>query len=179
MNATAGKSPADTAAPDHDPFGEWLAARGPVPPRERFVAAVVAYVAGWGAGSAVAIGEQIAWDTIGIGDASFFAALVAFFALLGWSASVVPLALYGNHDGWFFRPRLAPFIGAFSGLVILVLEMWLFFDSPPTRLLGGTVEFGDLYLLSIAAVTGSVTWWVYTAWMSRRARRRPEGDAGR
>lgn len=173
---TSGDSlPEERAGPDGsdrpavDPFEEWLADRGPVRPPLRVAVAFGALLVGWIAGCVVVLGvEGFLVAGSDLDDVLGFALLIGAFAGGAWLVSVLPLALFGNHDGWFFRPAYAPLVGAACGVALLLLEIWVFFGDPPWGVVRGRIDFGAVYLLVVAAVVGGALWTSYTAWMRRR-----------
>jgi len=102
------------------------------------------------------------------GDAAALLIFVAGFAAIGWVLVVLPLARYGDHDGWFFATRSAPLIGALCGIAILVLECAVFFQLPPWEMFGGSSGESTVVLVALAAVFGAVLWWTYTRAMRPR-----------
>lgn len=152
-----------------DPFEQWLTGRGPAPPRTRVSLAFGALLVGWLAGSAVTwLVEASSRGRPAVGDTLLFDLLIGLFAAGAWVVSVLPLALFGNHDSWFFRPVTAPVVGAVCGVALLLLEIWIFFGDPPSRALRGGVASGAGYLSTVGAVVGAVAWTAYTAWMHRK-----------
>lgn len=160
------------ARPDDDPFDAWLASRGPARPRARVTAAFRALVVGWLAGSAVTwLVEASTGGRAGWGDTLLFDLFIGLFAGGGWLLSVLPFALFASHDSWLFRPVTAPLVGAACGVALLLLEIWVFFDDPPWRMVRGGVDSGAVYLLTVGAVVGAVLWSTYTGWAERRRER--------
>ena len=131
-----------------------------------------ALAAGWAAGSLAVLafeGLLVAGGTR-IPDMLWFTALIGLFAGLAWLVSVLPLALFADHRRWFFRPALAPVVGAGSAALLLLLESWIFFGITPWDYILAP-RAGDLYLLVVALLIGAVTWTVYTVGV--RSWRRP------
>lgn len=139
--------------------------------RRRVAWAGVAFLAGWVASGAVWVLFTRPWvptPTLGPGWSDAMAILLfeAGFAAIGWFLVVLPLVRFGDHDGWLFRPRLAPLIGAVCGVAILLAEFWAFFGLPPWESLAGTGDDGVRLLAGLAAVFGGVLWSTYT-WATR------------
>ena len=161
--------PAGSERPAVDPFEEWLAARGPVRPPLRVAVALGALLVGWIAGCVLVAGvEGLLVAGSDLDDVLGFALLIGAFAGGAWLVSVLPLALFGNHEGRFFRPASAPLVGAGCGTALLLLELWVFFGDPPWAVFRGGIDFGAAYLLTVAAVVGAALWTAYTLWMHRR-----------
>ncbi len=162
-----------------DPFETWLAGRGPAPARVRVALAFGALLLGWLAGSAMSWWiEGLTAGGSGWADVLAFDVIIGLFALGAWLVSVLPLALFGNHDRWFFRPVAAPAVGAVCGVVLLLLEIWIFFGDPPWQIVRGGMDSGAVYLMTVAGVLGGVLWLAYTSWMHHRRRRRTRSVAG-
>lgn len=105
------------------------------------------------------------------GDMLVFVLLIGAFVAGAWTVSVLPLVLFGDHGSWIFRPLVAPLVGASCGVLLLVLENWVFFDFPPWQLIAGGLDFSEAYLLALAGVVGAVTWTIYTVAAQRASRR--------
>lgn len=138
----------------------------------RGLLAIGALLAGWLAGSLAvfALEGLLVEGRYGIPDMLWFTALIGLFAGAAWLVSALPLALFADHRRWFFRPGLAPLVGAGAGALLLLLETWIFFGVPPWSYLHSP-GFGDVYLLGIALLIGGVAWTVYTSGV--RAWRKP------
>jgi hypothetical protein len=154
---------------DGAPRGHPLAvARG-----RRALIALASLLVGWLVGSAVAFG----FEGLMVGGRSdstemlTFALLIGLFAGGAWAVSVLPIALYAPPRGRFFSPVAAPVIGGVCGVLLLVLQVWIFFDPPPWELVSGGGNAGSVYLLILAGIVGATTWSVYTASIRRSMRR--------
>lgn len=102
------------------------------------------------------------------GDILVFVLFIGFCAGGAWVVSVLPLVLFVDHRRAPFRPVAAPAIGAGCGVVLLAVESWLFFDTPPWEVPADGIDFSEAYLFGLAAVVGAVTWTAYTMWAARR-----------
>jgi hypothetical protein len=102
------------------------------------------------------------------GDLLVFVLFIGFYAGAAWVVSVLPLVLFVDHRRWIFRPMAAPAVGAGCGMVLLALEQWLFFDTPPWEVPADGIDFSEAYLFALAAVVGAVTWTAYAVWAGRR-----------
>lgn len=128
------------------------------------MAALVAALGGWLLGAAVVI----AFDTLlVVGPANpdanlFFILFLGLFAGLGWVVSVLPLAMFGNHEHWFFNPRTAPLVGAACGVLLLGVELRVFFGEAPWPFQGGAVDPQAAYPLTVAGIVGASMWSLYT-----------------
>ncbi len=105
----------------------------------------------------------------GWGDTLALLLFEAGFAAIGWFLVVLPLVRFGDHDGWFFRPRPAPLVGALSGIAILLAEYAAFFRYPPWEVVGDLNDSNVTFQFILAAVFGATLWRTYT-----RATRRPD-----
>jgi hypothetical protein len=146
----------------------------PLSRRFRVLTAFVSLLAGWLVAGSAALGfEGLAVDgRVVSADMLLFVLIIGLFAAVGWAVSVLPLVLLGDHGAWPFEPQLAPLVGALCGCALLLVEMWVFFDSPPWEALTAPFEAGSGYLLILAGITGATTWSVYTRWVRRLARKR-------
>lgn len=122
-----------------------------------------ALAAGWATGSvAVITVEGLLLEGVSrAGDMLWFTALIALFAGMAWLVSVLPVALFADHRRWFFRPAVAPIVGAVAAALLLLLESWILFGITPWRYFVSPRP-GDLYMMTIALLIGAVTWTVYT-----------------
>ena len=149
-------------SPDDDPFGDWLAERGPHTPALRVGFSFLALVAGWIAAIATTLALEAGMSTPRWADVLLFDLIIGAVALAAWAVSVVPLAIYGDHGSAFFRPALAPVIGAVCGVALLLAAVWIM-GTPPARFLGGDPA-ATWYFVAPAAVLGGTCWWIYTLW---------------
>lgn len=139
--------------------------------------AALAFLGGWGATGLVWIAFTRPWiptPTLGTswGDTLAILLFEAGFAAIGWFLVVLPIVRFGDHDGWFFRPALAPLIGAACGVAILLAEMAVFFQVPPWAAIDDTGDESLRLFIVLAGVFGGVLWWMYA-----RAMRRPAPPA--
>lgn len=132
------------------------------------MAALGAALGGWLVGAAVVIAFEtllVAGPVNSEADL-FFILFLGLFAGLGWAVSVLPLAMFGNHEHWFFSPRAAPLVGAACGVLLLALELRVFFGEAPWPFRGGAVDPQAVYPLTVAGIVGATTWSLYT-WLVR------------
>ena len=145
------------------------------PARVRVTLALASGLLGWLLASAASFAFDrflVQGGGSATGDMLVFVLLIGAFVAGAWTVSVLPLVLFGDHRSWIFRPLVAPLVGASCGVLLLVLENWAFFDFPPWQLIDGGLDFGEVYLLTLAAVVGAATWTAYTV-LIRRLERGP------
>jgi hypothetical protein len=152
------------------PDPSFRTAQSPATRGIRCAAALGAALVGWLLGAIAVIGFDSLVDAGRSDPGSLlgFVLFIGIFTGLAWLGSVLPLALFGNHDSWFFRPLAAPFVGGACGVILLGLELQVFFGAPPWPFHGGRLDFGEVYLFALAAIIGAAIWAVYTGIIRRQ-----------